>query len=179
MSYPIAGLLSLTRFERLLLLKPSGLLMNAIETDKLLAIPTNSSITPIDHSSSGLIVKPSKTSFREAMVPGVTFPVVERKAAGFKRIYLSGNPYVVTQSSDMGLQGDAFNSTAYIQQAGYIRLTDPAILGPEYDTPRHVLLQALPDSVQASKTWLDMYELYRTRRMDVCGLDLEPVPELL
>ena len=153
--------------------------MNAVETDNLLTIPTNSTITSFEHSSSALVLKPSKQSFREAMASNPAFSVPEHSVSGFKRIRFNENPYAVTQSSDVGLQGEAFNSTLYLKQAGYIRLSDPAILGPEYDTPRHILLQSQPDALEAQRTWVDMYELFRIRRMDVCGLDLEPTPKIL
>ena len=113
------------------------------------------------------------------MASDQTLPVPEQSSVRFKRISLLGSSYVVTRTSDLGFQGEAFNSTAYLEQAGYIRLSDPAILGPDYNIPRHVLLQSQPTVIQTGKTWLDLYELYRTRRMDVCGLDLEPVPEIL
>ena len=177
-SYPIAGLLSLTRFQRILLLQPSGFIINAVETDKLLTVPTNSTITSFEHSSSALILKPSKKSFREVLASNPASSVAEHSGTGFKSVCLIENPYAVTQSSDLGLQGEAFNSTLYYKQAGYIRLSDPAILGPEYDTPRNILRQSQPDALQAQRTWVDMYEIFRIRRMDVCGLDLEPMPKI-
>ena len=60
-------------------------------------------------------------------------------------------------------------------KAAYVHLSDPGIPGPEYDIPRQVYLRSRPQGAESRKVWEDLYELYRMRRMDICGLDLEPM----
>ena len=59
-----------------------------------------------------------------------------------------------------------------------MQLLDPNIPGPEYDVPRSLFLQSRPEEIEARKAWEELYEIYRLRRMDICGLDLEPIPTL-
>ena len=57
----------------------------------------------------------------------------------------------------------------------YVQFDDPGVAGPEFDVPDAVLAQARPAG-EAGRAWDKLYDEYRWLRMDVCGLDLEPLP---
>lgn len=69
-----------------------------------------------------------------------------------------------------------FNATQFLDTTGYVRLRDEGVLGPEYDIPRGNFVRAMPRGKEAGRAWERVYEVYREKRMDVCGLDLETVP---
>lgn len=60
--------------------------------------------------------------------------------------------------------------------AAYMRISDPGILGPEYDIPQNVWEQARPESPKERMIWEGIYSDYRAQRMAVCGLEVEPLP---
>ena len=61
--------------------------------------------------------------------------------------------------------------------AAYMRISDPGILGPEYDIPQNVWEHARPESPRERMMWEGIYADYRAQRMAVCGLEVEPLPE--
>ena len=83
---------------------------------------------------------------------------------------------IVSTTSSLHNASEDFDSDTFLSQAGYVQLLDEDIKGPEYNIPRDVFLQSRPEPGEARTTWEALYEMYRTRRMNVCGLDLEPMP---
>jgi len=67
----------------------------------------------------------------------------------------------------------AFNATAFVLSTSYIHLNDPEMPGPEYDVPRRERDKWRPENKEARRVWERMYDVFRGRRMEVCGLDLE------
>ena len=155
--------------------------------DELLASPRDFPITvfadnsasEINFSHGAVVIQPSMQSYHQAMTSligthtGSADSVLEMTSL---RGNSANSPYLVSQTSSLALEGEGFNASDYLNQAAYVHLTDPAILGPEYDIPRNIFLQARPHHPEARRIWEDLYELYRTERMDICGLDLEPMP---
>lgn len=82
---------------------------------------------------------------------------------------------VVYESQNLRDAVDDFNATAFQEKTTYVRLSDPEIPGPEYDVPYADRVQIRPKTEQAREAWERLYETFRQRRMEVCGLDLEPL----
>lgn len=66
-----------------------------------------------------------------------------------------------------------FNATAFMRDTAFVRIYDEALPGPEYDIPYHVRAAARPKNEEARRVWERVYENFRARRQDTCGLDLE------
>lgn len=66
--------------------------------------------------------------------------------------------------------------TSLKSSTSYLHFSDPTLPGPEYDIPRDVFLRAGPRERQSRRLWESWYEKFRDSRMEVCGLDLEPMP---
>lgn len=82
--------------------------------------------------------------------------------------------HLVAKTSSLRLENDVFHVDDYLENTAYIQLSDPQLPGPEYNVPQKLLLSAKPATVGPGKAWERSYEIFRERRMDVCGLDLEP-----
>jgi hypothetical protein len=80
---------------------------------------------------------------------------------------------VVYESQDLRNAADGFNATAFEQATTFVRLSDPEIPGPEYDIPYSDKVKLRPQNAEAHEAWSKLYERFRQRRMEVCGLDLE------
>jgi hypothetical protein len=80
---------------------------------------------------------------------------------------------VVFESQDLRNAADGFNATAFEQATTFVRLSDPEIPGPEYDIPYSEKVKLRPQNEEAQEAWSKLYERFRQRRMEVCGLDLE------
>ncbi|MCJ1386167.1 hypothetical protein MMC17_009293 [Xylographa soralifera] len=182
-AFPLSGLLSLTRFDHVLYLRPSGLVIDSSILDTLFSIPTNASFTSFSDSSSDLspliLITPSKAASQNAIAALRSDPFSELS-------YLQSNTHFLTlpstpapfvsRTSSLHNVDDNFESDTFLSQAGYVQLLDKDIKGPEYNIPRDVFLQSRPEPGEARTAWEELYEMYRMRRMDVCGLDLEPMP---
>ncbi|MCJ1437979.1 hypothetical protein MMC27_007366 [Xylographa pallens] len=182
-AFPLSGLLSLTRFDHVVYLRPSGLIIDSSILDTLFSMPTNASFTSFSDSSSGLppltLIIPSKAAFYAAMA-------TLRGDLSSESSYLRSNTHfltlpstpapIVSRTSYLHNVSEEFESDIFLSQAGYVQLLDEDIKGPEYNIPRDVFLQSRPQPGEARTAWEELYEMYRTRRMDVCGLDLEPMP---
>jgi hypothetical protein len=66
-----------------------------------------------------------------------------------------------------------FNATYYLTTTSYVYFTDPELPGPAYYVDPDVKEKCKPSNNEARWAWERVYEVYRGRRMDVCGLDLE------
>lgn len=80
---------------------------------------------------------------------------------------------VVYESQELRNAVDDFNMTAFEQATTYVRFADPELPGPEYDVPFAERARIRPQNEQAQEAWSRLYERFRQRRMEVCGLDLE------
>jgi hypothetical protein len=88
---------------------------------------------------------------------------------------------VVYESQNLRNAIDGFNATIFEKMTTYVRLSDPELPGPEYDVPYYERVALRPSNEEARGAWERLYEKFRQRRMEVCGLDLETwtKPELL
>ena len=80
---------------------------------------------------------------------------------------------VVYESQNLRNAIDGFNATIFEQATTYERLSDPEIPGPEYDVPYYDRMELRPENDEARTIWERLYERFRQRRMEICGLDLE------
>ena len=178
-------LLSLTTYERLLYLQPSGLVIDSTPLDALFGISTNATFLALSQASDitvpAWLIKPSGLAYRQAMAassyPRGTISEIERlkNITKFASKHM-GHSDLIFKSSSLHQQEQDFASSSFMAKAAYVQLSDPGIPAPEYDIPRHVYMRSRPQDAEARRAWEDLYELYRTRRMDVCGLNLEPMP---
>lgn len=68
---------------------------------------------------------------------------------------------------------EGFNSTIFTEATAYVHLSDPELPGPEYDVPYYDRVRIRPKNEEARVVWEKLYETFRQRRMEICGLDLE------
>ncbi|KAK4691995.1 hypothetical protein P7C71_g5123, partial [Lecanoromycetidae sp. Uapishka_2] len=135
-----------------------------------------------DKSHPSILLQPSKDTYTAitSSLPEGAYPDSEF----LQRVTLDSAPtdpeYNTRLLAETGLLGDEsvadFNATLFLDTTGYVRIADPGLPGPEYDSPRRDFVGAMPSGKQARRAWERIYEIYRERRMDVCGLDLEPAP---
>lgn len=182
-AYPLSGLLSLTAFERILYLRPSGLVIDAAALDAVFALRPNASVTafadPSDALPPVILLTPSSDSFDAAMATLRSGSLSETAHLLATTHFLPPPPLLPplsAQTSTLRLADPSFDADTFLSEIGYVEVDDPEILGPDYDVPRNVFLQSRPGGLEARRAWEEVYERYRMRRMDVCGLDLEPMP---
>lgn len=185
--YPLTYLLSLDWFNRILFLRPSGLLLDTSQTDRLFTLPMESSALAISSTTSDglseaamLLFQPSEANHIDAlaMLPEGDFS---------DRDYLSSVPVMtdfaedqvslVASTSSLKTEDENFNATSWLDQTAYVYFTDQELRGPTFDTPKDIKAKARPRSRKARRAWERVFELYRQERMDVCGLDLEAWPK--
>jgi hypothetical protein len=165
-----------------------GVLLDASALDSLLAFSKSEPMaaypaTPerTDMSTSLLLVHPSHESFRQLKEVRASKPVSDldlfrqtfaAPQSLFSEWSLSmGN--VVYESQRLREAVDGFNLTLFEGATTYVRLSDPELPGPEYDVPYSDRVHLRPKDEQAREAWEKLYERFRQRRMEVCGLDLE------
>ncbi|PVI05580.1 glycosyltransferase family 8 protein [Periconia macrospinosa] len=188
-SYSLASLYSLTSYERLIYLHGPGVLLDASALDSLLAFSTSEPMAAFpatperkDLSTSLLLIHPSRESFQQLKKTRSSAPMAD--LALFRQTFAAPESLISEWSLSMGnvvyesqKLRDAvedFNATAFQETTTYVRLSDPEIPGPEYDVPYADRVQIRPKEDQAREAWERLYETFRQRRMEVCGLDLEP-----
>ena len=188
-AYPLSNLLSLTMFDRLIYLQPSGLIINSERLDTFFTQPMESEIEGVfakHHEESQeppvIVFEPSEESLNTSMA------VIEAghyREDEFLRNLPSSNAVTsngkdsIVETSVIHLEDDNFNLANFIDQTSYIRISDPGMLGPEFSSPRSRIIRARPEQTEAREVWEAIYERYRQQRMEVCGLDLEPDPALI
>ncbi|KAL8645097.1 MAG: hypothetical protein Q9226_007456 [Calogaya cf. arnoldii] len=186
-TFPLAGLLSLTAYNRVIHLVPSGLVLDTSGLDHLFTLPMESDMLGISAgtadgvaSPSVVLLKPSKDAFQTA-IESLSAKKYDEDDLLSRMPLLPDLPedqvHIVAKASSLRLEDDSFNATAFLDSTSYVHLSDPEILGPEFDTPRESLAPVIPKRSEPKRAWLEVHERYREMRMDVCGLDLEPAPK--
>lgn len=184
--YPLTTLLSLVHYNRIVVLQPSGLILDSTPLDLLFTLPMETPLlglsSPEDESMQPaiLLFEPSKETYLEVIssLPEGAYPDTEL----FQRITITPAPAngespmtLLAQTSGLDDVDARFNATEFFDTTAYVRLTDSDLAGPEYDIPRQDYVRAMPAPKQARKAWEGVYDRFRDARMEVCGLDLEPV----
>lgn len=188
-AYPLARLLSLTKFNRLIYLQPSGLIINSGKLDMLFTLAMESETKGVlaklreeNQAPPVLIFEPSAEAFNKTMA---VFEAGNYREDEFLRSIPSSNAatsnrsHSVVETSAIHLENDGFNLSGFIDTTSYVHISDPGMLGPEFGSPRSRLIRARPEQTEPREVWEAVYERYRQQRMEVCGLDLEPDPGLM
>ena len=184
--FPLAGLLSLSHFNRLLYLPPSGLVLDTGGLDHLFTLPMESAMLGISagteqevNSPSIILFQPSTEAFQET-ISSLPADKYDEDAFLGKIPILADLPedrvHVVAKTSGLRSEDDGFNATEFLEITSYVQILDPDMLGPEFDNLPSAVVTTRPREAEPRKAWQTVYERYGERRMDTCGLDLEPVP---
>ena len=181
----MASIFSLAEFETVLYLRPSGFVVNAATLDYLFASSLNSSLTHFVGSEDkvaepiAFLVHPSAGSHQQTTRSSLEVASAEQwaESVGFKP---DQSAAFLASSS---LRSRSFGETSHsrgklLDSIGYVKFSDPEIFGPEFDLPYQAWVNARPGSEGARRIWESLYEQYRGQRMSVCGLDLEPLPDM-
>lgn len=187
--YPLTNLLTLHFYNRVLYLKPAGLILDSTPLDLLFTLPMDSPILGLSAPTSSsetsppsiLLLQPSKSTYRDisSFLPEGAYPDTEF----LNLIHTESAPTdakfhtrLLAETSVLGAESVAdFNATEFLELTGYVHIEDPGMEGPEYDVPRPDFVRAMPSGKQARKAWESVYGRYRDARKDVCGLDLDSV----
>lgn len=84
--------------------------------------------------------------------------------------------HLVARTSAMLLENNELTAMDFFKSISYVRLTDQGFPGPEFDIPSQTVVRAKPKLPQHRVIWEMVYEIFKERRMSICGLDLEPFP---
>ncbi|KAI9733277.1 MAG: hypothetical protein M1834_003361 [Cirrosporium novae-zelandiae] len=181
--YPVAGLFSLTAYDRIIYLEPSGLLLGPRRLDGLLTTSSQSSILSLSGPTTNdvsplLLMKPNHETFKDILkklnngyTNGQILSGLESRAVN--ETTLEGN--LVIDTADLKSKVKNIDLENFWDSTSYVHVSDHKLPGPEYSIPRELYWQQRPQMAPAGLIWDDIYERYRQLRMDVCGLDLEPV----
>ncbi|KAF2736201.1 hypothetical protein EJ04DRAFT_511199 [Polyplosphaeria fusca] len=187
-SYSLASLYSLTTYERLVYLQQPGSLVDPSALDSLLAFSRSEPMAAYpataereDMSTSLLIVHPSDKDFRRLKEARTSQAMTDLEL--FRKAFTTPNSLISEWSLSMGnvvydshqLRDaiDGFNATVFEAATTFVRFSDPEIPGPEYDLPFYERMALRPKNEEAREAWGKLYDRFRQRRMEVCGLDLE------
>ncbi|KAF2277962.1 uncharacterized protein EI97DRAFT_432053 [Westerdykella ornata] len=187
-SYSLASLYALTDYERLIYLRAPGTLLDASALDSLLAFSKSEPLaaypaTPERKalSTSLLLIHPSQDVYRQLKELRVAQPLTDlslfRRSFPVPDALMSewsvsmGN--LVYESQKLREAVDDFNATKFEETTTFVRLSDPELPGPEFDVPYYQRVELRPENEDARRMWDGLYERFRQRRMEVCGLDLE------
>lgn len=176
--------MSLITFNRLIYLRPSGLIGDSGQLDLLFTLPVDIPILGISSTShkedqdvSIVIFQPSAESYNATIE---RFPIQDYSDRTFSQEipemtdFAEDQVHLVAKSSALQREENAFDANEFLEATGYIHLSDPNLPGPEFDVSQKRFLSAKPTSAEPGQAWEQAYETYREYRMDVCGLDLEP-----
>lgn len=187
-NYPLTGLMSLIAFNRLIYLRPSGIISDSGQIDLLFTLPMDTSILGISSTShkededvSIVIMQPSAKSYTELVNTISTKNYSDTYfLQGIQTMtdFAEDHVHLVATTASLRFREDVFNVDEYLENTAYIQLSDPELPGPEYDIPQKIFRSAKPSTVGPGVAWEKSYEIFRERRMDVCGLDLEPLEVL-
>ncbi|KAF2144330.1 glycosyltransferase family 8 protein [Aplosporella prunicola CBS 121167] len=188
-SYSLASIFSLADFDRLLYLAPSGVIIDSLAMDSLLAFsePQQLAALPAEDSPSKIsthfmLFQPSSSTFSKLSSVRAEHPSNDH--ALFQELFpaatsilppmphLEVTLYYESPALRHLADPEAFNSTEFLASTAYVRLSDPELPGPEYDVPYGEMVQLRPQQAEARWAWEKLYSKFRERRMDVCGLEL-------
>lgn len=197
-SYPLTNLLSLTTFNRIIYLQPSGIILDATPLDLLFTLPMSDDQKPVLGLTSPtpsladrpaiLLCEPSPKHYEEtvAALPEGAYPDLDflalvhtiaapssEELSSHDRPHTSANLLAESSSLHHIPPSSALNASLFLQTTGYIHFQDEAVKGPGYE-PGNAFRDAAPAaSNEARRAWEGAYERFREGRMGVCGLDLE------
>ena len=192
--YPLTNLLSLMHHNRVLYLQPSGLILSSTPLDLLFTYPIPDAkhilgfTSPISSSAdrpAALLIEPTRALLKDTMeaLPEGSFLDTEFLSLISSRPAPPSTPaddvkpaMLLAETSSLHNVDASFNSTEFLETAGYVHIQDDGVLGPEYAATK-AFANAGPPRREARKAWQGVYQRFREGRMDICGLDLEVIAE--
>jgi len=184
--YPLTNVLCLVHYNRILLLQQPGLIMDSTPLDLLftlpMAMPMLGFSDPQDEGQNPtiLLFEPSRETYQAvaATLPEGAYPDAEF----LQKVHVEHAPedpehqvHLLATTGLLESESSGINATDFFGTTAYAYLSDPGLQGPYYDIPRQDFVKAMPGSKEARLVWESVYERFRDARMDVCGLDLEPI----
>lgn len=189
-SYSLASVYGLKDVSRAMILSTPGLIVDATPLDSVLAYAPLSSIallqaddTALISESDLLLAAPAGDSYAALRASGVAnstsdVALMQNALPEALKLQSSSNDTHLIRSigtlHNVPLDFGAVNATAYLSSAAYIRFSDPKLPGPEYDVPYGDRVKARPRNKDADWVWTKLYGSFAQKRMDICGLDLDP-----
>ena len=191
--YPLTNLLSLLNYNRILYLQPSGLILSSSPLDLLFTYPLpekrhmlafNSPIPSSADRPALLLVEPSKALYQNTLtaLPEGAFLDTEFLALLHTTPAPPSTPnentrpaMLLAETSDLHSVDAGFNSTEFLDTAGYVHIQDDGVPGPEF-APDDAFVKGGPSRKEAKVAWEGVYERYREGRTEICGLDLQTAP---
>lgn len=198
--FPLTNLLSLITMNRIIYLQPSGLVMDVTPLDLLFTLPMEErSMIGLSDPQSGtndpaiLLVEPGKKAWKNAVAAlpegvygddaffGLVHTSVAPSSAATdeKTEGKEGGVNLVSETGSLrdGIEVRNSNASTWLEDTAYVRLKDERLKGPEFEMSDQAKESVMPKLVERRKAWQAAYERFREERMDVCGLDLEPLQE--
>jgi len=186
-SYSLTSVWSLSDYDRVLILQTPGMILDATLLDAILAYAPASSLatlstesTPGVNETDLILAMPDETSYKTlASIPLATniLPALKQNLATLVLDAAADGTHLVTSISTLHTprEEEIFDATAWLSSTAYVRFSDPKLPGPEYDVPWAQRIKARPRNKDADWVWTKLYSGFSQRRMDVCGLDLQPI----
>ena len=172
-------------------LQPSGLVLDSGGLDRLFTLPMESTALGISASGgaqeegsslpSVMLFEPSKQAYEDSISNVFSSPNFEeefQQSVPRMADMPEDQVFLVAKTSALQYEKAQFNATEFLEATAYVHISDADLAGPEYDMPPKEVAKARPTKPQHRKAWEAVYDRYRDLRMDVCGLDLEPIAQI-
>lgn len=188
--FPLTNLLSPHHYNRIIFLQPPGLILDSTPLDLLFTLPMETPMlglfAPGPDNERGqpsiLLIQPSKQAYADitSSLPEGAYPDSEF----LQLVHIESAPTdaefhtrLLAEISQLDANSVAdFNATQFLSTTAYVHISDPE---PEYDIPRQEFMGAMPSGKQARSAWESVYARFRDARMNICGLDLQPIEKAL
>ncbi|KAF1987921.1 glycosyltransferase family 8 protein [Aulographum hederae CBS 113979] len=192
----LSTMFSFTEFKRIMRLSGPGTILNSAPLDSLLAFAPSSPLSGVPHPNSDgepneigtslLLIQPSKSTREHFSNALTTSPQTANTSALLNSVFPAPDSFLppsflsasessslMSTTHSLVLADAFFNSSAFLAETGFVKFEDPRLPGPEVSIPWKVKIEVRPEMDGARKVWDSVYERWRSRRMEVCGLDLE------
>lgn len=174
LAYPLAGLLSLGTYTRVIYLRPYGLVLNSRKLDGLFFAEMNATMatasTPFS-TTPLLLATPSQESFDQAMHLILNDPPSRATLHGFTESLPAEMEQLVLKISSLR-QGGRELVQAVQKGVAYVYF-DEEIPDRELDTSDDTFLQAGPADLEVRKMWEHICTSYQAQRKETCELAIE------
>ena len=190
--YPLTTLLTLSHYNRILYLQPSGLILSSTPLDLLFTypLPPKTAVlafdSPIPSSAdrpSLMLLEPSPKAHTHIrnLLPEGSFTDTEFHAlirtlpAPPSTLSEDQQPaMLLAETSALGNVDGSFNKTWFLDSTGYVHIQDDGIPGPQHEWIDVWVKEKGPSRREARQAWEAVYELFREGWKEVCGLELLP-----
>jgi len=182
-AYSLSSLWGLYDYDRVLMMKAPGMVLDATPLDALLAYTPAASLATLSTDTSTaitaadlILAMPSKeTHSTLASTLSHDLSSITQQLSSLTLYSDPNKLHLITSISTLHpyAPGEVFNATAWLDNSAYVRFSDPKLPGPEYDVPWPDKVKARPNHKDADWVWTNLYGQFAQQRMDICGLNLE------